>query len=56
MSIERVGGVERAERNASFRNIRRLLVALDVSWKDFGRHVDRTMHGDDNQAGDATRR
>jgi transcriptional regulator with XRE-family HTH domain len=36
-----VGGVERGERNPSFESISRWLVAVGVSWRDFGEALDR---------------
>ena len=35
-----VGGIERGERNVSFRKIRLVLSALNVSWEEFGRRLD----------------
>jgi transcriptional regulator with XRE-family HTH domain len=36
-----VGGIERGERRASFVVIEKLLVALDVTWAEFGAALDR---------------
>lgn len=35
-----VGGIERGERNVSYRKIRSILSALGVSWQEFGRQLD----------------
>jgi len=36
-----IGATERAERNVGYRQIRRVLVTLGVSWTEFGRELDK---------------
>lgn len=36
-----VGSVERGERNPAFDALERWLAALDISWEEFGRALDR---------------
>jgi transcriptional regulator with XRE-family HTH domain len=38
-----IGGVERGERNPSYESLSRWLVAVKVSWKDFGDALDRQI-------------
>lgn len=35
-----IGGVERGERNPTFRSVGRLLRVLKISWQDLGRALD----------------
>jgi transcriptional regulator with XRE-family HTH domain len=38
-----IGSVERGERNPSFRSLERILGALGVSWRAFGRELDSQL-------------
>ena len=37
------GGIERGERNPSFKSLNRILRSLNVSWTDFGRALDENL-------------
>ncbi len=41
-----VGGVERGTRNPSFRTLSRIVMALEVSWVEFGDALDKTSSKD----------
>ena len=36
-----IGGIERGERNPSFKSLARILKALGTSWREFGGRLDR---------------
>jgi transcriptional regulator with XRE-family HTH domain len=36
-----IGGIERGERNPSFKSLARILKALGASWREFGARLDR---------------
>lgn len=38
-----IGGIERGERNPTFKNLNLILEALDVSWNSFGESVDKEL-------------
>jgi len=37
------GGIERGERNPSFKSLNKILVSLNVSWTDFGKALDEQL-------------
>ena len=39
-----IGGIERGERNPTFNNINRILMALDISWELFGESIDKELN------------